>query len=313
MEIHKDTVTINALCDSSIRFVKQMAAKKQLSVSFQQKGNVQTIQGDVRRLKQILVNLLSNAVKFTPKGGSIGIEAVAEEDEGIIHFRVWDTGIGIHDEQASQLFKPFVQLDSKLSRQHVGTGLGLALVSRLSEMHGGSVTIESEVGKGSRFTISLPIGQKPEEIHDPFLSATPGDQSANIASATAQKQSMCILLAEDNESNIELYSDYLAIKGFRVVVARNGQEAIDRTHEIHPDIILMDIQMPRMDGLEAMKHIRAHTAFRELPIVALTALAMPGDRERCIEAGANEYMSKPVSLRGLLQTIQSLLGPANVS
>jgi PAS domain S-box-containing protein len=313
MEIHKDTVTIDALCDSSIRFIKQMAAKKQLSVSFQKKGNVQTLQGDVRRLKQILVNLLSNAVKFTPKGGSIGIEAMADKEEGIVHFVVWDTGIGIDDEQASHLFKPFVQLDSKLSRQHVGTGLGLALVSRLSEMHGGSVTIESEVGKGSRFTISLPIGKQPEEPHNSSSAADgPANVSANVGGTSKQK-STCILLAEDNESNIELYSDYLTIKGFRVVVARNGQEAIDRALEIHPDIILMDIQMPGMDGLEAMTHIRAHTAFRELPIVALTALAMPGDRERCFEAGANEYMSKPVSLRGLLQTIQSLLGPAAVS
>jgi CheY-like chemotaxis protein len=286
-----------------------MAQKKQIQVFFEMDNTVHTLQADGRRLKQILVNLLTNAVKFTPQGGQVGLSVVglAETDE--LRMTVWDTGIGISAQGMSQLFQPFVQLDSSLSRQYEGTGLGLALVRRLAELHGGTVTVESEgiPGKGSRFTVSLPWRQttasESEKTPSRGLSA-PESLSRSVDSVCA---GLSVLLADDNEANIVTIQDYLESKGYCVTVARNGAEAVRKAAEAKPDVILMDIQMPEMDGLEAIARIRADTKadMPMIPIIALTALAMPGDRDRCLKAGANEYLSKPVSLKGLVKVIQA--------
>jgi signal transduction histidine kinase/DNA-binding NarL/FixJ family response regulator len=156
-------VSADSVCRASLGLIAQAARKKQLRVSYTFDVAVTIIQADARRLKQILVNLLSNAVKFTPEGGAIGLEVVGDAEREMVHFTVWDTGIGIPAEQMDRLFEPFVQLDSSLSREHEGTGLGLALVRRLSDMHGGSVAVESKVGQGSRFTVSLPWQRPPED------------------------------------------------------------------------------------------------------------------------------------------------------
>ncbi len=318
LELEIGPVSVESVCRASLGLIKQTAHKKQLKVSSTFDSQVTTIQADERRLKQILVNLLSNAVKFTPEGGTIGLEVVGDAENEAVHLTVWDTGIGISQEDLPRLFQPFVQLDSSLSRQHAGTGLGLALVHRMAEMHRGSVSMESQKGEGSRFTVSLPWREsvkdsrdKGPKLQDEGLSVT------NLRSLTFQPSDLqpLILLAEDNEDNINTLLDYLQVKGYRVIVARNGHEAIERAREKRPDVILMDIQMPGMDGLEATRRIRADadastglsTGLAVVPIIALTALAMPGDRERCLEAGANEYLSKPVSLRGLVKAIETQL------
>ncbi len=207
-----------------------------------------------------------------------------------------------------RLFKPFVQLDSSLSREYVGTGLGLALVARLTEMHGGSVSVEGEVGKGSRFMVALPLqhgGVQAEETGGDTVAST---QQATSSAAAHLAPGPLILLAEDNESNIDLYSVYLQSKGYRVVVARNGEEALARFYEEWPEIILMDIQMPQLNGLEAMRRIRAAEQLQQhVPIIALTALAMPDDRQTCLDAGADDYLSKPVGLKQLLRAIENQL------
>ncbi len=318
LELEIGPVSVESVCRASLGLIKQTAHKKQLKVSSTFDSQVTTIQADGRRLKQILVNLLSNAVNFTPEGGTIGLEVVGDAENEAVHLTVWDTGIGISQEDLPRLFQPFVQLDSSLSRQYAGTGLGLALVHRMAEMHRGSVSMESQKGEGSRFTVSLPWREsvkdsrdKGPKLQDEGLSVT------NLRSLTFQPSDLqpLILLAEDNEDNINTLLDYLQVKGYRVIVARNGHEAIERAREKRPDVILMDIQMPGMDGLEATRHIRADadastglsTGLAAVPIIALTALAMPGDRERCLEAGANEYLSKPVSLRGLVKVIETQL------
>ncbi|MCB0209423.1 MAG: PAS domain S-box protein [Anaerolineae bacterium] len=149
-------VSIVSVGQASLRLIKQSAHKKQIKIFSHFDNNINTVQADNRRLKQILVNMLSNAIKFTPEYGKIGLNIIGDPQEQIIHFMVWDTGIGISPEQIPELFKPFVQLDSRLSRQYSGTGLGLVLIQRIAEMHGGSVSVESQVGQGSRFTVSLP-------------------------------------------------------------------------------------------------------------------------------------------------------------
>jgi CheY-like chemotaxis protein len=204
--------------------------------------------------------------------------------------------------------------------------LGLALAARLAALHQGSIQVESEPGGGSRFVVTLPweprISTHEEtDPHDTPLAKpdrerngytpprTPSlPQIHEAISLHSSAQHPLILLAEDNEETIEMMLAYLESKGYRLVVARNGKEAIDLAHEHLPHLILMDIQMPKMDGLEATRQMRASPALQHIPIIALTALVMSGDRERCLEAGADDYMIKPGSLKKVLHSIESHLG-----
>ena len=295
------SVRVNMVVQAALRMIRPMVTQKRIVLSSYVDPSAQTIMADDRRLKQIIVNLLNNAVKFTPDGGRVGLEVKGMASEGVMHFTISDTGIGISKEDMGQLFEPFVQLDGGLSRQYGGTGLGLALVNRLVDLHGGSISVESERNKGCRFTVMLPwseaVIENQEAQNYPVLEE--GESVAKGAS---------ILLAEDREANILTLLDYLTIKGFDVSVARNGRQAVEMNRTHRPDLILMDIQMPELNGLEAIKEIRAEQPQAKTPIIALTALAMPGDRERCIAAGANDYISKPVSLRHLVEVIEVQLG-----
>ncbi|MCL4294136.1 MAG: response regulator [Anaerolineae bacterium] len=323
LELQSEPVLVEAVCQASLQFIKQAAVKKNIRVSFTLDPVLVFIQADARRLKQILVNLLHNAAKFTPEGGQVGLEVRDEPEAAAVRFIVWDTGPGIPPEHLPRLFQPFVQIDSSLSRTHEGTGLGLALVSRLVELHGGSVSVESDgvPGRGSRFIVSLPwqtvvISSKaePSSRLEPGLTTTTPQRSffrqdRGSKDAGSATEHPLILLAEDNEANIQLLTDYLEGEGYRVVVARHGAEALARASEERPALILMDIQMPGMDGLEAIGRLRTESQLTSVPIIALTALAMPGDRERCLAAGANDYLSKPVSLKKLVSAIAVYLEP----
>ncbi|WP_242038102.1 PAS domain S-box protein [Tolypothrix sp. FACHB-123] len=459
MELQLSEVSVSSLCDASMAFIKQMALKKNISLNTSIANNIASIQVDDRRLRQVLINLLSNAVKFTPDGGSVTLEVKLETlGEEIVNplfynaswksslpepkskadpnicFRIIDTGIGIAPENISKLFQPFVQLDSSLNRQYSGTGLGLALVERIATLHGGTVSVDSEVGKGSCFNICIPykpgimspiaqiiaplpscrlaVANSPvliiedsvpaaeqitryltememqpivyaqgEGVIDEVLRVQPvmiflDIQLPNISGwdvlnqlkanpktkdipviiisvvdertkgmvngaceylvkpvTRAQFQSTIekvqhlilpnlsagmkenltdattplILLAEDNQANIDTMSGYLESRGYRLLLAKNGQQAIDFAQSQRPNLIVMDIQMPVMDGLEAMRRIREQPELLHVPIIALTALAMSGDRELCLAAGANEYLTKPVKLKQLAIAIQQLL------
>lgn len=309
LELDIGPVFLDLICESSLRMVTQIARKKRISISSEFDERVVSIQADQRRLKQILVNLLSNAVKFTPEGGQIGLYVQGDREQELVRFIVWDTGIGITKENLGQLFRPFVQLDSKLSREHEGSGLGLSLVAKLAELHGGGVTVESEPGRGSRFTVSLPWRLADHNVHQQPETGSAADLKSHILDVSMGEPPL-ILLAEDNEANVIIVTEFLESMEYRVIVCRNGQEAIDQTIESHPNLILMDIQMPDVDGLEAIRVIRQTSQVAQIPIIALTALAMPGDKERCLTAGANDYLSKPVSLRNLVQTIEALLTQA---
>jgi CheY-like chemotaxis protein/anti-sigma regulatory factor (Ser/Thr protein kinase) len=381
------------------------------------------INADRRRLKQMLVNLLSNAVKFTGEGGRLGIDVTTDAAAGVMHFVVWDTGIGIAAEDIPQLFHPFVQLDSSLARQYAGTGLGLALVQRMAALHGGAVSIESTVGVGSRFTIILPwtppahplaalpptadativhetlqtsrlrllarllrrFGaiplpralaaqtfdqialMQPEIVmlgaSDPdaagaplwrALQTDPRTQSIHLLVADLADSSPLVdsslvhplprfftvgdlsdtfrqtglhgsrprvviigaptlrprvLVTEDSEATQQLLQDFLASLDYEVMLAADGAAAITLTATARPDIVLMDVQMPGIDGLEATRRIRvlANLQARQTPIIAVTALAMPGDAERCLAAGVNSYLAKPFALPDVVQKIEEWL------
>ena len=263
---------------------------------------------DERRLKQIIVNLLGNAVKFTPEGGKVCLNVNADPQESVVRFAVGDTGIGIAPEDIARLFMPFMQVDSSLTRRHEGTGLGLALVRKLAELHGGSVSVESEVGKGSLFTVMIPWRQRIEESDAEGTPMMLSELSESVISGSESSPRRRILLAEDNPVSSGIAQDYLEHLGYEVIPAYHGGEVIEIADKFHPDLILTDIQMPMMDGMEVIRRLRKKPEFVNTPIIALTALAMSGDRERCIEAGADEYMTKPFKLSSLKEMIERLLG-----
>jgi PAS domain S-box-containing protein len=306
LELAVGPVQIQAVCQASLQFIQPAAQQKQLAVSSTYDQAALLLEADERRLRQILVNLLSNAVKFTPKGGKIGLDVVSDAPHQLIHFTVWDTGIGISPEGITRLFQPFVQLDSRMVREYGGAGLGLVLVRRMVEMHGGTVSVESEgiPGRGSRFTVSLPW-QEPLEATELVMKVEPEVEAPGLIASPVHPP--LILVAEDEEAISLLLSDYLLSCGYRITLARNGTEALEQAKAERPNLIVMDVQMPQMDGLEAIRRLRTDTNLANVPIITLTALAMPGDREKCLEAGANDYLSKPVNLKELARVIQTQL------
>lgn len=305
-ELYPEMVQVGEICQASLQLIKGMAQKKHLRVSYACNPAVIHLLADPRRLKQTLVNLLSNAVKFTPENGKIGLSVEADPCAKEVRFTVWDTGIGIAPENISCLFRPFTQLDSSLSRQQNGTGLGLSLVKSMTDLHDGSVSVESRIGEGSRFTIRLPW--KGETSLEPAAPNPPAHVLRGAEDGRDEDKPL-ILIADDNEVNLDTFSEYLQVKGYRVITACHGDEAVQMTLQYKPNLILMDIQMPGTDGLQAIRLIRASgdPQVARCPIAALTALAMEGDRERCLEAGADGYFSKPIALKELVLEVQHLL------
>jgi PAS domain S-box-containing protein len=418
-ELQIEPCLLSDICNASLQLIKGMAQKKNQQVHFSSVAEGTLLRADARRLKQMLLNLLSNAVKFTPEAGTIGLDVKANPLEGRIELTVWDTGIGISANNIKRLFKPFVQLDSSLTRQHSGTGLGLSLVHRMAELHGGSLLIESTLNEGSRFTILLPWapqGTTPAsaQVHkkDRALKSSltvddneietaqisryleqmeilnnvlfKGENAVSMAAQTqpgiilldlhlpdksgfeiltelkanvdtrnipvviisvqdsraeAQKygaagyllkpfslaemraeinrvmaeqkrgasaltiatppQGPTILVMDDNETSLEIITDYLSEHHLNVVTA--GAGAINLVQEYQPHLILLDIQRSGINSAETIQRLRKLT---EAPIIAITSLVMPGDREACLAAGASDYWIKPLQLQNLLDTLQ---------
>jgi PAS domain S-box-containing protein len=253
IQLHYTPIAISQICQSSLAFIKQQAFQKSLQLEVKIQPHLPEILVDERRIRQVLINLLNNAVKFTPEGGKITLEANHQllssdtqplSSKNYICINIIDTGIGIASENIHKLFQPFVQIDSALNRQYSGTGLGLALVKRLVEIHGGQVSVSSKIGTGSCFTVALPCGNLCHVNHE---STNPVSSDLDLMTYQATPQSPLILLAEDNEANIFTISNYLEVTGYRVIVAKNGREAIAFTKTHLPDLILMDIQMPEVD------------------------------------------------------------------
>ncbi len=426
---------VAATCQAAVRMIAQAARKKRHRIEITLDPAVGHVVTDERRLKQILVNLLSNAVKFTPEDGSIGLEVHGDADRRRLRLTIHDTGIGIAADDLGRIFDPFTQVDSSLSRQFSGAGLGLALVKQMAQLLGGDVTVESEPGQGSRFTLELdwevpanslqpdkPVSRarqeppaqgdeilaSPEAIAD-FLAtlgmptmiyprdATPierivetrprvvlidaptgdalvadlvsrlavGSEPAlqnphlvllcddtpwegldlpvevtwlrtpvlrealrSVLSRMNQSgsdeiavvilapdppsggRSNIVLLAEDDAINARSVLDFLQTQGLCLALAREGEEAVRKALELLPRAILMDVHLPGLDGLEAIRRIRSDRSTASIPIIALTALSAPGDRERCLAAGADAYVAKPFVLRELLGVLAQLLhGP----
>ena len=264
---------------------------------------------DPLRMRQILNNLVGNALKFTETGEvkvKLSGSMAKKLDLFYIDLEVSDTGCGIPPEKVSLIFEEFTQADGSISRKYGGTGLGLAITRRLVEMLGGDISVISEVGKGSRFLVSLPCECSDVDRREPAALL------ASTARHQAPKGSGKILVVEDNLVNQKVVTSLLLKRGYQVEVAPDGEQALRQIEKEQPSLVLMDVQMPVLDGLEATRRIRRDIRFSALPIIAMTAHAMTGDRERCLRAGMNDYVAKPVHPDHLLAMVESFLTRSGV-
>ena len=301
---------LRAVVASAVRSLEVRARAKDLTLTLDLPPDLPaTVRGDPGRLRQVLVNLVGNAVKFTERGGVAVL--VARETppaaNGAPHctlrFTVRDTGIGIAPDKQQLIFAPFVQADSSTTRRFGGTGLGLSICQRLVEMMGGRLGVESRPGAGSTFQFTVNL------IVAPPLAVAPPAPPPPV------RTGLVILLVEDNLVNQRLTVRILEKQGHKVRVAENGRQAVAALGDEPFDLVLMDVQMPEMNGLEATRAIRAGEAGtgRHIPIIAMTAHAMKGDREKCLEAGMDAYLCKPVAAEALLQEIDGVLAAAGAA
>ena len=287
VQLEIQPVPVLAVCQSSLQLVKESAYKKNIRLSRKVDDSVDVIPADERRLKQVLVNLLSNAVKFTPEEGSVGLEVEGDPVNRRVKFTVWDTGIGIAAQDVERLFKPFVQLDAALSRQYEGTGLGLAMVLKLVELHGGGITLDSAPGQGSRFSVVLPWEQ-------PALPSEPGGLEGGVE--PGRPSAGTVLLVEENDRHAQVLTGLLDQRGYRVVRGHTVEEIFHLAREMRPDVIVMYVGMPVLSSIQVVKHIRVDEKLGSMPIIGLTALAVNGDREKCLGAGMDAYLTRPVRI-----------------
>lgn len=293
------TVSAVEIVESVVAMMGSQSRIKRLKIETQIDPNLTSITVDIRKFKQILLNLLSNAVKYTPAGGQITVRGgLTFEKEA--RFEVQDTGVGIPIEEQENIFSEFHQVDRARDDQLGGVGIGLALTRRLVELHGGRITVQSELGEGSTFQVTLLMvpGQDEESKER---------QKTPTALRRLAKGRKRIVVAEDNDVNLALILDMLSIRDYDVIVARNGQEAIDLVQAKRPDLVLMDIRMPVIDGLTATRRIREIPGFEDLPIIALTASASTESQEKQIAAGCTAHISKPVQLVALFAALDEYL------
>ncbi|HMO58101.1 MAG TPA: ATP-binding protein [Roseiflexaceae bacterium] len=301
IEIDPQLIDIEQLCEGALQLIHNTAHKRQIEIQRSIGLIGEPLVADELRLRQILVNLLENALKFSVSGGRIGLDVTTDAEHHTICFSVWDEGPGIAADQLERIFLPFVQLDTGPTRRYEGTGLGLALVYELVRMHGGSIDVVSDIGRGSRFSVRLPLTTTGDVLHA-VQHEPPGTPAASITFSQTT-----LLIVEDHDETRALFSELFSRAGHRVIAVHNGQDALIQARDANPDAMLIDIQIPGVDGLEVIRTLRSSAETARLPIVAVTALSLPEDRERCLAAGADSYLAKPVSLPELRRTIERLL------
>ncbi|MBU3671251.1 MAG: response regulator [Sinobacteraceae bacterium] len=289
------SVDVSKAAVGALRLMEQTAHAKTIQLDYRQGLEAQgaSMVADEQRVRQILFNLLGNAIKFTPSGGSVSLQVRLDRAAERVCFAVSDTGEGIPLEAQTRLFQPFTQFETTTTKRHAGSGLGLSIVKRLMDMHGGEVTVRSVVGEGSVFTVHFPW-KAPDRVTAPAMVASPYSAMHKT-----------VLIVEDNAMNVVPLRDYLEANGYAVDVATDGTQALARAAKREYDAILMDLQMPEMDGLEATRQLRRIPGHDATPIIALTSFATPGDRERCLAAGMNHYMPKPISFRALGELLKT--------
>jgi len=306
LELEALELDVRAVVAAALEILGVRASSQGLQLGFVTDPAVPArVLGDPGRVRQVLLNLVSNALKFTHAGG-VSVRLSVEEigtPRAVVRFAVVDTGIGITEEARGRLFEPFSQADSSTTRRYGGTGLGLAICKRLVEAMGGTIGVESEPGRGSTFWFTVPL-------QEAAAASAPAAAVSAVPEAIAPTAPLRILVAEDNRINQLLIVRMLEKAGHRVDVVGNGSEALAALERASYDLVLMDCQMPEMDGFEATSAIR--TAERQtgahVTIVALTANAMEGDRERCLAAGMDDYLAKPITRQALAAALGRIAG-----
>ncbi len=329
--LHRIELDPGEVCALALRLIEPHARRKHIDLSATYDHRVANLLADSKRLRQMVLNLLANAIKFTPEGGRVHLH-VHEPDDQVLRITVSDTGIGIPADKLEEIFTPFHQLDRSLTREFEGSGLGLTLVRRFAHLHGGLVWVRSTPEQGSDFHLDLPLPRelklrlqvepsplrvsppplagRPDADPQPTLPLSPatplpaGPPAGDDPPADANRKSR-VLVVEDNVTNAELIRSYLTIMGCETDHAANGEIGVERVEAFRPDLVLMDVQMPVMDGIEATRRIQARRE-RNLPvppIVMVTALASAADRMRAFEAGASDYLTKPFTMREFTETV----------
>ena len=304
MELESIAFSLRECVTGAVRTLEFMAREKGLTLSWMVDAAVpDLLLGDPSRLRQVLLNLINNALKFTSAGSVRASVMLERELEGraVVRFEVTDTGIGLSSEQQKLIFEPFRQADGSVTRRYGGTGLGLAICSNLVELMGGRISVTSQLGEGSTFSFVMNCA-----IYSGDEAAA--QRAAKQARRGAGARKLRVLLAEDNRVNQLLVVRLLEARGHEVTVAGDGRAAVDRAAHDNYDVILMDVQMPEMDGLEATRTLRARGV--RAPIIAMTAHAMQGDRDRCLSAGMDAYVSKPIQPDEVFEAIEDAVAAA---
>ena len=303
MEARLEEVDIERAIQEAVSMLRPQAAAKELNLSVDSGEDLTAAMLDQGMLRQLLVNLLSNAVKFTSAGGEVKVTARREDKDLIV--QVEDTGIGIAAADLERIFDEFYQVDGSYSRNYEGTGLGLSLARRMVEIQGGTISAESIEGLGSTFTVRFPGSL----IDAAPLPETPRPTAQPVSDRTDGRT---ILVVEDNPVNRKLARNVLRSRGYRVIEAESGEEALDMLQSRSADLVLMDLQLPGMDGLETTRRLKADPQTAELPIVALTAHAREADEAQATEAGCCGYITKPIRLSHFPGQVASYLPGARV-
>jgi signal transduction histidine kinase len=307
MSLEKIPFDVRALVADCIKAHQRKAQENSVALLAEVSPNVpQEITGDPLRIRQILANLIGNAVKFT-EHGSVAVRMDGQFSPGsgfTLRFSVEDSGTGIPADKLLYIFDQFTQADGSVSRKYGGTGLGLAITRKLVHLHGGEIEVDSELGRGTAFRVTLQCEANAKQNGKPEAMAV---QAPAGAPPLVLEHALRILVVEDNQVNQKVVTTVLRKRGFYIELANDGQEALRRLKNSAFDLVLMDVQMPVLDGLEATRLIRMEQRWKQLPIIAMTAHAMTGDKERCLEAGMNGYISKPVHPSLLLSTVDEFL------
>jgi signal transduction histidine kinase/DNA-binding response OmpR family regulator/CHASE3 domain sensor protein len=302
MILELEPISVNAVLQNSLSMVKEKALNQHLKLALDADVEMPEIVADIRKLKQIVYNLLSNAVKFTPDGGGVLLSAHRVND--MLEIIVTDTGIGIAPEDQARLFEPFTQIDSTLSRQYQGTGLGLVMVKRLAELHGGSVELESEAGKGSRFLVRIPWRKVENDTSKPAGLEMPYPQNPSTAPlADKLSEAPTVLVIEDELSAAKLITHHLESEGLRVTNMATGEQALEWLEHNRPDLITLDLMLPGMDGWEVLSRIKQIPQLATVPVVIISTLA---DGKRGIALGASQMLQKPVSYEELKNALVAI-------
>ncbi len=299
MELEPEEINPEECMNAVMVMMNTQFRKKRQTVEMSVDPAVTCVIADARKCKQIMLNLLSNAVKYTPEGGRI--EVRTKREGSFLRVEVSDTGVGIEPEEQEKIFSEFHQADHMRDEQLGGTGIGLALTRRLVALHGGDIGVESKPGRGSTFWFTLPLRKSA-----PKEPATKEDETEAARAVVTGRR---ILVAEDNDVNMSMILDMLRVHDHEMAVAKNGKEAVDLAQSHKPELILMDIRMPVMDGLEATRQLRAIPEFADVPIIALTASAGSEAEQRCLDAGCTEHLTKPVQSKELFAVLQRHLAP----